>query len=58
MPETYAKTKSVKISVLDRLCKTRAKGVLPVGSNEACKASFLPTPDASTHTSRAAAKAG
>ena len=54
----YAKSKSVKISVLDRLCKTRAKGVLPVGSKEACNASFLPSPDANTHTFRAAAKAG
>ena len=50
--------KSVRISVCSRLCSTRANGVSLPLAREARNASALPSPEASTHTARAAAKAG
>ena len=50
--------KAVRISVCSRVCSTRANGVSLPLAREARNASALPSPEASTHTSRAAAKAG
>ena len=54
----YAKSKSVKILVCVRDRKTRAIGKFESGSIAAAKVSALPSPESTTHTTRAAAKAG